>query len=165
MNELQMKLAEFLIQNETKQWPNSDYFTNGASLKKLSDRFAISESALLTEFETMAVTVLQSGVLPTAQLSIDLQNKKDELQAEAEAAAANTPQPISPFQLRRTLKAMGLFDDVEAAVAQASDEVKDGWEYATSFDINDTLVQSMAQALGLTNQELLEFFLAAKNVT
>lgn len=165
MNELQMKLAEFLIENEKKQWPNSDYFTNGVSLKKLSDRFGILESALLTEFETMAVTVLSSGVLPNAQLVIDLQAKKDELQTEAEEAEASTPKPISPYQLRVVLLSMNLLADVDAAVAQASDEVKIGWEYATSFEINDALVQGMAQAMSISNQQLIDIFLEAANVT
>ena len=65
---------------------------------------------------------------------------------------------VSPWQIRKALNQAGLRAAVEAAVAQGSQEVKDGWEVATEFRRTDPLVEQLGAALGKTAAELDAIF-------
>lgn len=67
------------------------------------------------------------------------------------------PASCSPWQIRKALNALGLRQQVEAAVAASEVmEVKDGWEFATIFRSDDPFVIGMGAAIGKTNAEVAE---------
>lgn len=61
---------------------------------------------------------------------------------------------ISAWQIRKALTAVGLRDQIETAVAGASQEIKDAWQHANPFDRNHPLIVQMASALGLSDAEV-----------
>ena len=74
---------------------------------------------------------------------------------------ASVPSAVSPYQARRALNAAGLRDAVEAAVAAASYDVKDAWEYALTVERSSPMIAAVASALGLTNAQVDALFVAA----
>jgi len=61
---------------------------------------------------------------------------------------------IDPRQIRHALTELGLRTEVEAAIASSSQDLKDWWEFAQSFERNHPMVVGMGQALGKTPAEL-----------
>lgn len=70
-------------------------------------------------------------------------------------APLQQPTPsISPRQIRQALTAAGLRSAVESAVAAGDQDLKDWWEYATTFERDHPKVLAMAQALGVNDAQL-----------
>lgn len=79
--------------------------------------------------------------------------------------AIETPRdiPASPvgavctaWQIRKALNGLGLRSQVEAAVAAGSQEMQDGWEFATEFRSDDPLALAIGAALGKSPAEVHE---------
>lgn len=81
-----------------------------------------------------------------------------------EIVPAPVPQVITPRQCRILLLQQGLLPQVEAMVAAGDDATRITWEYAVEFQRNDPLLLAMAAGLGLTEQQLDEFFMAASQL-
>jgi hypothetical protein len=75
--------------------------------------------------------------------------------------APTVPEAVTPRQIRRALNAAGLRSAVEAAVAQASQDVRDDWEFALEVRRDHPELNAMATALGLTSEQLDALFIAA----
>lgn len=71
------------------------------------------------------------------------------------------PQSVTPRQVRLVLLAQGLLASVEAMIAQQDEATRIAWQYASEFRRDDPLLLSLATTLGLTNQQLDDFFIAA----
>ena len=71
------------------------------------------------------------------------------------------PSEVSPRQIRQALTAMALRDPVEYAVSQSDQDTKDWWEFATTFERAHPMVAGMAQALGVSEQQLDQLFILA----
>lgn len=79
-------------------------------------------------------------------------------------AEGNTPEPadpptvfiapVSPRQIRQALTATGLRDQVEYAVTQGTQDLKDWYEYSTEFERTNAQVTAMGQALGVSDAQL-----------
>lgn len=65
---------------------------------------------------------------------------------------------ISPRQIRQALTRMGLRSSVEAAVAAGDQDLKDWWEFATSFERNHPMVLDMGYHLNITETQLDELW-------
>lgn len=65
---------------------------------------------------------------------------------------------VDDLQIRLALNQVGLRDGVEAYVAAASQDVKDWWAKARRFVITNPMVQAAAQALGVTQEQLVALF-------
>lgn len=64
----------------------------------------------------------------------------------------------SPWQIRKALNETGQREIVESAVKMSEDiMIKDGWEFATSFNSNDPFVISMGKVLGKNEEETSKF--------
>lgn len=61
---------------------------------------------------------------------------------------------ISPRQIRQALTKVGMRSAVEQAVAAASQDTKDWWEFATQFERDNTEVIAMGIVLGQTTEQL-----------
>jgi len=68
------------------------------------------------------------------------------------------PQTVSPRQIRIALTATGLRSTVENAVKAGSQDLKDWWEYALDIERGHPLIVSMAQSLGVNEQQLDDLF-------
>lgn len=72
---------------------------------------------------------------------------------------APPPAPtITAWQIRKALNQMGLRDAVEAAVAAGPQDAKDAWQYANEFERTHPLIESFAQALGKSNEDIDALF-------
>jgi HD-GYP domain-containing protein (c-di-GMP phosphodiesterase class II) len=78
-----------------------------------------------------------------------------------DADAPEVPDSVTPYQARQAINAAGLREAVEAAVAGASYEVKDAWEYALAIERASPFVAAMGSALGLTEQQIDALFISA----
>ncbi len=65
---------------------------------------------------------------------------------------------VTPWQIRKALNQLGLRTSVEAAVAAADQETKDGWEFAQEFRRDNPLIASLGVALGKTDAEIDALF-------
>ncbi len=65
---------------------------------------------------------------------------------------------VTPWQIRKALNQLSLRASVEAAVAGASQEVKDGWEFATEFRSDNELIAQLCTTLGKTEAERVALF-------
>jgi hypothetical protein len=65
-----------------------------------------------------------------------------------------TLMPLTPRQIRLVLNAAGLRGSVESAVASASQDVKDMWEFSQEYKRDDPVLTSMAQQLGISDVQL-----------
>lgn len=90
----------------------------------------------------------------------------EELAAIAAASSPPVPASVTNFQARAALLAAGLFGQVDAAIkAQPQDSpAYQAWEYANDVTRNGTLVNSMAETLGLTSAQLDDLFRQAATI-
>jgi hypothetical protein len=80
----------------------------------------------------------------------------DEVWQEEQPAVAvtNVIASASPRQIRMALTRAGLRAQVEAAVAAGDQDLKDWWEFATTFERDNAQVTAMGLALGQTEAQL-----------
>jgi hypothetical protein len=131
---------------------------------------AHTKMQLTVHFDTIGVVPFGASSTATEQHEIDLFNNAvaGAYGAIAEYAAPTaTPAPVvvSAFQIRLALNQIGMRAAVETAVAAGSPDLRDAWEYATSYSSDDQLVRQIAAAMGQTPAQLLAVFEVAKNIT
>jgi hypothetical protein len=61
---------------------------------------------------------------------------------------------ITPRQIRMALTRAGLRVAVEAVVAAGDQDIKDWYEFSTTFERNNTQVEAMAVALSVSSEDL-----------
>lgn len=83
---------------------------------------------------------------------------------EEEIAALNSPpvpNSVTPRQVRLLLLSQNLLADVEAIIAASDDATKITWQYASEFRRADPLLAALAAQLGLSDEQVDGFFIAA----
>lgn len=96
------------------------------------------------------IGILANGELSAAAVESDI--------ASPYAPPAPVPLEVSPWQIRRALNASGLRAVVEGAVANAGQDAKDGWEFASVIRRDNPLLAGMAAALGMTPAQVDDLF-------
>ena len=71
---------------------------------------------------------------------------------------------ISPLQAKVALHRAGLLTTVEAMVAAGDTETQLAWANATEFTRTSPLLNGMAEALGLTSEQLDDLFTVASQI-
>lgn len=71
------------------------------------------------------------------------------------------PYSVTPRQVRLLLLAQGLLASVEAMIAAQDEATRITWEYALEFRRDDPLLNQLAVNLGLTEDQIDQFFIAA----
>lgn len=71
------------------------------------------------------------------------------------------PASVTPRQVRLLLLSQNLLTQVEAIIAASDEATKITWQYASEFRRNDPLLEALAQQLGLTDEQVDGFFIAA----
>lgn len=96
---------------------------------------------------------------------VDATSGQPTAQQVADYIAPPVPPYVSPFQARRALDNAGLRDAVEAAVAAATRDVQDAWQYAVRIERSSPFIAAMQGGLGLTNEQVDQLFIAAAQIT
>lgn len=74
------------------------------------------------------------------------------------------PEQITMRQARLQLIALGVYQQVNAAVEQMGETAQVEWEYAAVVEKNNPLVIAMGQLLGWSETQADEFFIAANKL-
>lgn len=77
----------------------------------------------------------------------------------------DTPNEVSPLQLKAALLAAGRLHDIEQAVAQADPLTQLAWREASVFSRTSPLLRQMSAALAISDDEVDAIFRAAKRIT
>lgn len=84
---------------------------------------------------------------------------------DAPPPAPFVPEEVSPYQARVALLQAGLLSQVDTIVnASGNDALKIAWEYANAFYRHSAFISSLAPALGLTEEQVDQLFIAASQV-
>lgn len=75
--------------------------------------------------------------------------------------APTVPASVTPYQARQALNAANLRDAAEIAIAAASYDVRDAWEYALTIERNSPFIAAMSAALGLSAGQVDDLFILA----
>jgi hypothetical protein len=107
-----------------------------------------------------------SGFVSTAQLDVDVGwvATKDGSFIKPSPLPVVIPQSITPRQIRLQLSAIGMRQAVEDYVASASLEIKDWWEFSLAYERNAPLLVEAATTLGMTSEQLDQFFIEASKL-
>ena len=81
-----------------------------------------------------------------------------------ESPTISTILVVTPRQIRQALTALGLRELVEQAISTSEQDVKDWWEFASSFEENHPQVIAMAQALLVSDEQLHALFVKAASL-
>lgn len=96
------------------------------------------------------------------------QPRPTDAEIAAEVARLKTrvdiPNSVSPLQIRRALREMGLLDEVTAYIGTMGDEAKEAWEYAVQIDRDDPLILAAASALRKSPAEVDAIFVLAASL-
>lgn len=76
-------------------------------------------------------------------------------------AAVPVPQSVTPRQVRLLLLQQGLLANVEQLMATQDQASQITWQYASEFLRNDPLLNNLATNLGLSEEQIDQFFTAA----
>ncbi len=80
--------------------------------------------------------------------------------------AAPVPQSVSRFQAKAALASIGKLDDADAAVAASNDPLLQlAWAEAPDFPRNSAGINALAPALGLSQADLDDLFIAAAGIS
>ncbi len=71
------------------------------------------------------------------------------------------PRSVTPRQVRLLLLSQGLLDQVEAIIAASDKATQITWEFATEFRRDNPLLLALGYNLGLTDEQIDQFFIAA----
>lgn len=74
------------------------------------------------------------------------------------------PIVVTAWQIRKALTQLGLRAAVEAYVAAADQDTKDGWEYAADFEQGNSMIETAAAAIGKTPGDVDGLFALAKTL-
>lgn len=145
--------------------PNTTVWTNGSSvqLAQLSDDPAdgtvqeqIDYLATLAPYKGFTcVSQNYTGPVPDTDSSLWRWNGTEI------TAIDLVPVSITPRQVRLLLLQQGKLGEVEGLIAQQDEATRITWEYAVQFNRNDPLLNSLAINLGLTSEQVDQFFIQA----
>lgn len=79
-------------------------------------------------------------------------------------AAVPVPQSVTPRQVRLLLLQQGLLANVEQLMATQDQAAQITWQYASEFLRNDPLLNNLATNLGLSEEQIDQFFIAASKL-
>ena len=127
----------------------------------------VDQSPPLQEYErygeeTLTIDAINKQVIVTRAV---IPWTTEEIEADKLAKyKASIPASITPRQIRLQLSAIGLRQAVEDYVANASLEIKDWWEFSLAYERNAPLLVEAATALGMTSEQLDQFFVEANKL-
>jgi hypothetical protein len=108
-------------------------------------------------------SVEDSTILPPPWVELTTEEALPILASLALSAPSQPPVPesVTPRQIRLALTCVGLRATVEAAIAQAPQDVRDDWEYALEMRRDWPALNALAQQLGITPEQIEDLFTLA----
>lgn len=102
----------------------------------------------------------------TGEVTLRAMTPEEEADFLAERDRFIVPESVSRFQARMALRNAGLFDAVEAVMTDSATPIiaREAWETGQEFRWMSPTVRAMAAALGLSDQQLAELFIAAGGI-
>lgn len=92
---------------------------------------------------------------------------QDGIQIAVEEQEIDVPVPyhISARQMRLHLRSIGMLDQIPALLNALPDDLREDawieWEYGTTIERDSRLLMQIAQSLGLSDEQIDEFFILA----
>jgi hypothetical protein len=130
-------------------------FEDGALLSKNYHRNVLSPGADLTGQDDRVVAVANATWTP-------------DVLAGNPPVVPTVPQQVTMRQARLALLDAGLLqtvnDTIAAMTGEAGDSARIEWEFSSTVERNRALVQSLGPALGLTDEQLDNLFIAASKL-
>lgn len=83
---------------------------------------------------------------------------KTEREIAAELAAWRASLSVTPLQIRRALRSLGLFEGFNNYLASAPEEVVEEWEYAVQIDRNNEVIVKGVLELGMSEETVDDVF-------
>lgn len=84
----------------------------------------------------------------------------------APPAPVPVPSSVTPLQMRKALRQVGLKPAVDAYVASLADEeAVEEWEYAISMERGNPMLNSAAALLGMTEEQVDDLFRLAAQIS
>lgn len=74
------------------------------------------------------------------------------------------PKVVSPRQVRLLLLQQNLLEEVETMIATQDRAIQIAWEYAQEFRRDDVLLNQLSSNLGLTKEQIDNFFIEASRL-
>jgi hypothetical protein len=110
---------------------------------------------------TKVVTDIATGKTTTIEMSVE---EEAAFVAEQQAAANAVPSVVTPYQMRRALRQIGLRDQVESFVNSQDEATQDAWHYALEVRRDNAILLAGATALGKTSADIDNLFRLAATV-
>lgn len=170
------------IQNNLATREPLPAFLNGLAQESLADlswtdpALGVSNAAWYPEVD-QSLPLQEYERYGEETLTIDTVNKQvivtrtvipwtpEEIEADKLAKyKASIPTSITPRQIRLQLSTIGMRQAVEDYVASASLEIKDWWEFSLAYERNAPLLVEAATTLGMTSEQLDQFFVEANKL-
>lgn len=91
---------------------------------------------------------------------VETQTGRDRTPEEIAAALGDWRRAttVTPLQIRRALRQVGLMDEVAAFVEASPPEVREAWEYAVQIDRTNELIAAAAASIGATDEDVDDLF-------
>ncbi len=74
------------------------------------------------------------------------------------------PASVTPLQIRKALRHVGLKEAVDAMLANVPEEVAEEWEYATAIDRHNSTLLAAARGLGMSDEQVDDLFRLAASL-
>lgn len=84
--------------------------------------------------------------------------------ALAAFSPAPVPASVTPLQMRKALRHLGLKATVDAYVATLDEEAAEEWEYALAIERGNATLQAAAAGLGMTDEQADDLFRLAASM-
>lgn len=68
------------------------------------------------------------------------------------------PDRVTPLQIRKAIRAAGLFDAVETFKASCAPEMLEAWEFASTIDRDDPMIATAAIAMSMSTADVDDLF-------
>jgi hypothetical protein len=111
---------------------------------------------------TFIIRVADNAFIPQDLDNTDYQNYLQWVAAGGTTLPADIPvkvfTPLTKWQVLKVLRQFGLLASVEAAIAEADDITKEAWQYASTYERTSTVLNGMAQVLGMSSEQLDTLF-------
>ena len=85
-------------------------------------------------------------------------NKKLEAKIIELAGPAAVPQSVTPLQMRKAIRHVGLKATVDQFLRETDEEIAEAWEYATTIERETPFVQTATTGLQMTDDQIDDLF-------
>lgn len=105
------------------------------------------------------------SVVDIEGLPVEIGSTYDGVNFNAPVAVVPVPESVTPLQMRKALRAIGLKPLVDQFIQTLNEETVEEWEYATSVVRGNPTIAMAAAGLGMTEEQVDDLFRLAASQT